>query len=310
MASADVLLVEDVTDEVSALIADIRARADAFIFLSGGASKLPDAVQARIVHLLGALTILGRRGLRFAVADGGMQAGVMEAAGLARRAGGQDFPLIGVAPAPELGVTLPAGQETAVLIPMAGAATAASAPTDGATTERATRGTATDGRTPVEPNHTHIIAVNDPAWERRQRIAGWTPADGFWGSETETMYRLFGRLAEGRPSVTLVANGGAIVLDEVRANVEAGRPMILVAGSGRAADALVSLLRDDPPTATRTPAPDGDATHEDADGDDDVRQLRTRAQALGLPGLRELYHLVDLDAGPESLAALLASLLT
>ncbi len=57
------------------------------------------------------------------------------------------------------------------------------------------------------------------------------------------MYWLFAELAEGRPSVTIVANGGGITLAEVESNVRAGRRMILIEGSGRAADALVSLLQ-------------------------------------------------------------------
>ena len=57
------------------------------------------------------------------------------------------------------------------------------------------------------------------------------------------MYWLFGALAEGRPSVAIVANGGGITLNEVESNVRAGRRIILIEGSGRAADALVSLVR-------------------------------------------------------------------
>ena len=57
------------------------------------------------------------------------------------------------------------------------------------------------------------------------------------------MYWLFAALAQGRPSVTIVANGGGITLSEVESNVRAGRHIILIEGSGRAADALVSLLQ-------------------------------------------------------------------
>ena len=101
------------------------------------------------------------------------------------------------------------------------------------------------------------------------------------------MYELFERLAAGRPSVAIVANGGAIALDEVGANVRAGRPIVVIEGSGRAADALASLLRSQ--------------TSSDAE----IMELRTKARALGLPGRPELFHLFDVDAGADALAQLL-----
>ena len=117
-----------------------------------------------------ALSLLTKAGHRLAVGDGGTKAGIMEAAGLARKASGYAFPLIGLAPAAEIPPR---------------------------------------GPTPVDPNHSHIVAVDNPA----------APAGDAWGSETGTMYWLFAQLAEGRPSVTIVANGGGITLAEVEANV-------------------------------------------------------------------------------------------
>ncbi len=148
---------------------------------------------------------------RIAVGDGGTRAGILAAAGRARLASGRAFPLIGVAPAREL---------------------------------------APAGSTPVDPNHSHVIAVDDPA------LPTGEPA---WGSETATMYWLFNRFAEGRNSVAIVANGGGITLDEIAANVEFGRPMILIAGSGGAADALVALVRGTTPadSEVRRPAEQG-----------------------------------------------------
>ena len=116
-----------------------------------------DEDRQRLLEMFDGLSRLASGGRRIAVGDGGTQAGIMAAAGLARRASGQTFPLIGVAPAPEIP---PRGQ------------------------------------TPVDPNHSHIVAVDNPS----------APAQDAWGSETETMYVLFNRLAEGRPSVAIVAN--------------------------------------------------------------------------------------------------------
>jgi hypothetical protein len=158
----------------------------------------------------------------------------MAAAGRARRASGNGFPLIGVAPAREIPPR---------------------------------------GKTPVDPNHSHLVAVDDPS----------APAHDSWGSETEAMYWLFAKLAEGRPSVTIVANGGGITLKEVESNVRAGRRMILIEGSGRAADALVSLLQ-----KTKVANPE-------------VVGLRDSAEKATLTRRPELFTIVPLQGGAPSL---------
>ena len=126
----------------------------------------------------------------------------------------------------------------------------------------------------IDPHHSHIVAVDNPA------VAA---AQDAWGSETGTMYWLLDRLAAGRPSVTVVANGGGITLSEVDANVRAGRPMILIEGSGRAADALVSLIR-------KTAAPAGEIT-----------ELRARVEAAKLTRRPELFTVVPLQTGAPGL---------
>jgi len=148
--------------EVRQLVEDIRRQADAFIFLSGGASRMSEESSRKLLDLFAALSTLSDRGLRIAVGDGGTKAGIMEAAGVSRRVSGHAFALIGVSPAPEV---LPLGAPE---------------------------------RTPVDPNHTHIVAVDNPGWVDRKRKDGWTPDQGYWGSETETMYALFARMAEGK----------------------------------------------------------------------------------------------------------------
>src|SRR5262245_60943815 len=220
--------------QLSTLISEIRKQADAFVFLSGGASRMQEDHQRQLLAMFDALSLVAKSGRRIAVADGGTQAGIMEAAGRARRGSEYAFPLIGVAPAGE--------------IPPRGA-------------------------TPVDPNHSHVVAVDNPS----------APAKDSWGSETGTMYWLFAKLAEGRPSVTIVANGGGITLTEVDANVRAGRRMILIEGSGRAADAIVSLLK-------RTTPPDAE-----------IRELRERADKAGLTRRPELFQVLPLAAGPAGL---------
>ena len=65
-----------------ALVEEYRAVADAYIFLSGGASEVSDAVSGQLRALLDALPRLVVQGLRLAVGDGGTRAGIMEWAGV------------------------------------------------------------------------------------------------------------------------------------------------------------------------------------------------------------------------------------
>lgn len=219
--------------QLSSLIVEIRREADAFIFLSGGAANMRTDHQRKLLAMFEALALVAKGGLRIAVGDGGTRAGIMEAAGRARRASGNAFPLIGVAPAREV----------------------------------------QPGKTPLDPNHSHIVAVDNPS----------APAHDGWGSETVTMYWLFAKLSEGRPSVTIVANGGGITLSEVESNVRAGRRMILIEGSGRAADALVSLL------------------HQTKVTDPEVVSLRNQAVTAAVTRRPELFTVVLLQDGAPGL---------
>jgi hypothetical protein len=229
--------------ELETLIAEVRDRSDAFIYLSGGASKMNEDHHRQLLAMFDALSLVAKSGRRIAVGDGGTKAGIMEAAGAARRASGNAFLLIGVAPAGEI---------------------------------------PPKGSTPVDPNHSHVIAVDNPSAPRRDA----------WGSETETMYWLFEKLAAGRPSVTIVANGGGVTLNEVATNVRQARRMILISGSGRAADGLVSLL-----TGT-TPV------------DAEVADLRDRAAKAGLTARPELFTIVPLQAGAAGLRDALVDMLS
>ena len=81
--------------------------------------------------------------------------------------------------------------------------------------------------TPLEPNHTHFVLV--PGSE--------------WGDDSPWLPRVVRVLAKGAPSVTVVINGGENTWKDVSESVKAGRQVIAVAGSGRAADMLVGALR-------------------------------------------------------------------
>lgn len=242
----------DSSAEIARLVADVRRDAEGFVFLSGGASKISEDDRQQLVGLMKALPLLANRGVRLAVGDGGTKAGLMEAAGRARLSARPPFPLVGVAPGPEV---------------------------DG-------------GTTPVDPNHSHVVAVENPAWAAARLREGWSPDQGYWGSEVDAMFDLFNRLCHGRPAVGLVANGGTVTLQEVRNHVAAGRRMILIAGSGRAADALISLLRG---TASSNP---------------EVVQLSRVAHAEGLASRPELYDVFQVADGVAALADRIARHLT
>jgi SLOG in TRPM, prokaryote len=79
----------------------------------------------------------------------------------------------------------------------------------------------------LEPHHTHFVLV---------------PGSG-WGDEAAWLARLGSEVAHGAASVTLLVNGGEIAWADVEHSVEAGRPVIVVDGSGRTADVLAAALR-------------------------------------------------------------------
>jgi hypothetical protein len=106
------------------------------------------------------------------------------------------------------------------------------------------------------------------------------------------MYAIFERLARGRPSLTIVANGGSVTLDEVRMNLQQRRPMLVIEGSGRAADALLAAMR-----GVRRAA-------------EDVRPLLPAVEALGVPDHRELFEPFAIGDGPDALAERLLARLT
>jgi hypothetical protein len=81
--------------------------------------------------------------------------------------------------------------------------------------------------TVLEPHHTHFVIVPGDEWG----------AESPWIAQTATV------LAGGAASsVTVLINGGQIALSDVERSVDAGRSVIVIAGSGRTADALSDAL--------------------------------------------------------------------
>ncbi len=90
--------------------------------------------------------------------------------------------------------------------------------------------TAADDAADPDPDHTHLVLV---------------PGDE-WGAEVPWIARVAGELAGTAPSVTVLANGGEIACSDVEHSVHAGRPVLVLAGSGRFADRLAGALRGAP----------------------------------------------------------------
>lgn len=116
---------------------------------------------------------------------------------------------------------------------------------------------------PLEPHHTHFVLV---------------PGSD-WGDESPWLAHIVNTLAGGAPSVMVLINGGEITWKDALENIHAGRPMIVVAGSGRTADLIAAGLR-------------GEATDR-------------RAEELVTSGL---VQAIDLKAGTDTLAKIIKNI--
>jgi SLOG in TRPM, prokaryote len=72
------------------------------------------------------------------------------------------------------------------------------------------------------------------------------PGDS-WGDEGPWLARLGDLIGDGGRSATLLVNGGEISRRDAERSVESGRPVIVLAGSGRTADALAAAAAGRPP---------------------------------------------------------------
>jgi acyl transferase domain-containing protein len=75
-------------------------------------------------------------------------------------------------------------------------------------------------------SYTHFLIVGREQWG----------AESPWIADTATV------LAGAAPSVTVLINGGEIAYADVERSVHAGRRVVVIAGSGRTADALAAAL--------------------------------------------------------------------
>ena len=82
----------------------------------------------------------------------------------------------------------------------------------------------------LEPHHTHFVLV---------------PGDQ-WGDESSWISATASDLAGEAPSLTLLVNGGDIAYRDAALSVEAGRPLLVIRSSGRAADEIATAIRGEP----------------------------------------------------------------
>ncbi|MBV9079840.1 MAG: hypothetical protein JO102_01835, partial [Elusimicrobia bacterium] len=238
---------------VRAMIDRVRSESDSFIALIGGARG--GTAGEQIGAAARAVGIIASR-RRIAVGDGGTTAvGIAREVGVQRRSG-RAFPLVGVVPQPEI---------------------------------------AREGRPGAEldRNHTDVVSVVDPNWEASQKPLGWRPDQGYWRSETPAMYEIFGEISRGRPRVALVADAGTAGIGEIGENIRQNAPMIVLEGTGRAADLIAAVLAGrtiDNPT-------------------DEERQLLDKIREVGVAQHANLFTVVDARGGPAAIAAAIESTL-
>ncbi len=81
-----------------------------------------------------------------------------------------------------------------------------------------------EGQAYLAPGHTHLVAV---------------PGER-WGAESPWIPLIASALAGSAASVTVLVNGGEIARDDARRSMAAGRPVLAIRGTGRAADELAA----------------------------------------------------------------------
>ncbi|ASC71381.1 hypothetical protein XM38_023330 [Halomicronema hongdechloris C2206] len=118
----------------------------------------------------------------------------------------------------------------------------------------------------LEPNHTHCFLV---------------PGDQ-WGDESSWIARVATAIAADLPSVTVLINGGEVTWQDAANSVVQQRPVIVIRGSGRTADAIAQVLKGGPAS------------------DDRVHSLVESG----------LLRAIDLDTDPAQLEQILRRLLT
>ncbi|MBT9315884.1 hypothetical protein [Leptothoe spongobia] len=207
---AKILRVADGTDYEKALSTVGLYRPTSTLLVIGGASHMTQESQAKLIQFFnGPLATLSEK-LDITVLDGGTDAGVTHMMGHARHYISGQFNLVGVAPLRR--IIFPGKHQPKLLDNI-----------DPQLTEEY------DKDCPpveLEPHHTHFFLVS-----------GYK-----WGSESRWLAEFSSVLAGYNPSMTLLINGGQVSLMDLKLNLELGRKVIIVAGSGRLADTVANTI--------------------------------------------------------------------
>ncbi len=83
-------------------------------------------------------------------------------------------------------------------------------------------------RAPLERNHSHFVLVPGSSWGDESPWLSWVATE----------------IAGSAPSATVLINGGEIAFQDVAHSLEAYRPVLVVAGTGRTADRIAAAVHD------------------------------------------------------------------
>jgi hypothetical protein len=78
----------------------------------------------------------------------------------------------------------------------------------------------------LEPNHSHFVLIESEQW----------------GIESKTISELVTHLSSRAPSLVLLVNGGEIALQDIEWNINDGREVIVLGGSGRLCDEISTVV--------------------------------------------------------------------
>lgn len=82
----------------------------------------------------------------------------------------------------------------------------------------------------LEPHHSHFLLVPGSKW----------------GDDSPWLSRVASTLAAGKSSLTLLINGGEIAREDISQSLKAGRPVVVVGGTGRLADEIAATAQRPP----------------------------------------------------------------
>jgi SLOG in TRPM, prokaryote len=168
----------------------------AVLLVIGGADSFDEKLSSRLVQLFGRGIARAAAELNAVIIDGGTQSGVMKMMGQGVADRGFKSPLIGVAP---LGLVSYPGSED-------------------------------QGKTPLEPNHSHFVLVEGNEW----------------GNETGVVFKLISGFSSKAPTLVLLAGGGAVSKNESLQAVRQNLPLVVIEGSGGVADEIAAAWRAKP----------------------------------------------------------------